>query len=346
MEDRVHREALTPDNDTFRPARLVEHWQNFWFGRIPPHIYALLRIGFGLLGCASLLGRSDLSAFWALDGLVTADDGGMGVKAFLSGHGLGNAAGYGIYFASLASFGSMAVGFRSGTAVALALASSLVQLSWNYLSLSGAHSVVQVVLFCLVWADCGAVWSVDAWLERRTHSSFPDQHDDAPSAPAAPLRMIRFQIALIYLNSGLWKLFNTHWRDGSAVHYVLNNNVFERFPNLLTVRTEALATAATYATLLWELAFAFMILYRPTRRIALAAGVALHLCMLATLEVGLFHFVMLAGYAAFLDPLTVPSLPARFLARRRAPGRRARVPKTGEIATAQPPLHQGDQGIR
>ena len=132
------------------------------------------------------------------------------------------------HFGCLASFVAMAVGFASGTAVALALAASLVQLSWNYLPLSGAHHAFQAVLFCLVWADCGAVWSVDAWLARRRDGHVGTVRP--PRYPIAPLRLIRVQVALIYLSSGLWKLFNPQWRDGSAVHYVLSNNVYHRFP--------------------------------------------------------------------------------------------------------------------
>lgn len=285
-------------------------WERFWFAEVPPHTYALLRILIGLIGVATLFGLRDVPAFWSLEGIVPADDGGLGVKAFLLSRSLGSVAGHVLFFFSLASFAAMTVGLQTGLAVALALLSSLIQISWNVLPLSGAQATVQVILFCLIWADCGAVWSVDAWRDAR--GRLPSSgRPEPPLVPIAPLRMVRFQIAMIYLSTGLWKLSNERWRDGSALHYILNNHLFRRNPHGWPPALDALATAATYGTLCWELGFAFLVLYAPTRRLALLAGVVIHLGMLATMEVGPFSWVMLAAYTAFLDPWKVPALSQR-----------------------------------
>ena len=52
--------------------------------------------------------------------------------------------------------------------------------------------------------------------------------------------------------------------------------------------------AATYVTVIWELAFAFLVLFRLTRPIALVGGVLIHLGMMAGIEVGPFSLIMLA----------------------------------------------------
>ena len=298
---------MTIDHQGRRADDVLQAWQRFWFEPVSPHIYALLRILFGLAGCATLVGLSNLSSFWDLDGFVPEGVGAVGLKAFLLAHGLGQLAGRVLYFASVTSFVSMTLGYRSNTAVVVSLLTSLVHLSWNYLPLSGANAVVQVVLFCLVWADCGSVWSVDTWLARRRHRE-TIRDERALGSTIAPLRLIRFQIALVYLTSALWKMSNPSWRDGSAVHYVLNSNLYHRFPELLTPNLEWLATVATHATLVWEGTFPFMLLFAPTRRLALCAGVLIHLGMFSLMEVGPFHFVMLSGYVAFLDPSTVPRM--------------------------------------
>jgi hypothetical protein len=152
-----------------------------------------------------------------------------------------------------------------------------------------------------MWADCGAVWSVDAWI-RGTHIGAPGNE---PICPIAPLRLIRFQIALIYFNAGLWKLLNPYWRSGSAVHYVLETNVYHRFPTLLPVTFDWVIPLLTYGTLFWELAFALLLLCTPTRRVAIALGILMHVGMLLTIEIGPFHWVMLASYLAFLEPRRV-----------------------------------------
>jgi hypothetical protein len=269
----------------------------------------VLRIAFGVISCLSLLGVGNLSEFWDLDGFVPTDRG-VGLKPFLALYGLGNFGGRALFFGSFTAYLCMAVGFQSPWAVALSLAASITELSWNYFPLSGAYTTNQVMLFCLIWADCGSVWSVDAWLKRR-------RSDESAVSPAliAPLRLLRFQVALIYLNTGLRKLFVDQWRNGTAVYYVVNNNVFRRFPFHIPAGLEWCATLLTYFTLFWEIGFIFMILYGPTRRVALIVGVLLHLGMFAVIEIGPFPWVMLASYLAFLDPETVPRLPQRIAQR-------------------------------
>ena len=291
----------------------LERWDHFWFEPIPVHIYALLRIVLGIVGCLTLIGLADLPTLWHLDGFVPIGTSGLGIKAFLVSHGLGNIAGTMLYVCTLLAFVSMTIGLLSGLSVALALITSLIQVSWNYLPLSGADAALKAMLFCLIWADCGSVWSADAWIASRGRG---DSSSDS-TYPIAPLRLFRFQVALIYLNAGLWKLLNPYWRDGTAVHYVLESNMYRRFPFELPVSVDTLVTALTYGTLFWELAFVPLVLFRRTRPVALAAGVLIHLGMLLTIEIGPFHVVMLASYLAFLNPRIVPTLPKRLWDRKR-----------------------------
>jgi uncharacterized membrane protein YphA (DoxX/SURF4 family) len=284
-------------------------WERFWFAEIPPHCYALLRILFGMLAVVSLLQERELTLFWDVDGLVPGMQDGMGLKASLFAYGLGHVAGRGLFFASLASYGCMALGLWSPISVTVSFLALSAQVYWNHLPLSGAHSAIQAVVLCLVFADCGAVWSLDSWLARRRGAN--DGVLGAVTYPIAPLWLIRVQVALVYLSSGLWKLFNDQWRDGSAVHYVFSNNVYQRFRYQVPPGLDWLTTLLTYSVLLWEISFGLMVLYRPTRRIAIIVGVMMHLGMLIAIEIGPFGWVMLASYVAFLEPERVPSLPAR-----------------------------------
>jgi hypothetical protein len=294
----------------------------FWLAPIPPYSYALLRIALGGLGCITLFGLVDVGQFWDPAGVVPLADP-LGLKAAVTAWRVNSISGWMFFAATFAAFAVMTLGYRARTATLIALILSLFQTIWNYLPLSGADAAMRCMLFCLVWADTAAVWSVDAWLRRRAGLS---AESTSPS-PIGPLLLIRFQIALIYLNSGLWKLLNPLWRDGSALHYVLSSNVYARFPAALPPWTEPLLTVATYITLGWELAFAFLVLWRPTRTVALAIGIAIHLGIWITLEIGLFSFVMIAGYAAYLDPASLRDLPHRLMRRSPSP-RYAEVPTT------------------
>lgn len=290
-------------------SRAISSWQRFWFTPIPPHIYAVLRIGFGLSGLAMLLIRADLSALWDLQGFVPMDRGWTGLKAWLAANDPTGLAGRVVFLVCLTTFVAMTLGAWSRVTVPLSFAGAMLQYGWNDLPMSGADAALRAFLFCLIWTDCGAVWSVDAWRARR---GFEGARLRRPQWPViAPLRLIRFQLALIYLSAGLWKLQSPLWRDGSALYYVLNSNVFRRFPYAVPTNVEWLTTLATYGTLFWELSFAPMVLFRSTRSLALFTGALIHLGMFATMEVGAFHLVMLASYVAFLDPNKVPDLPRR-----------------------------------
>jgi hypothetical protein len=307
--------------------RPLDRWERFWFAPIPPYIYALLRIAFGLVGCGTLFGLRDLSTFWFLDGLVPMDVGAVGLKQYFVVDGLGHAAGVVFYASTAASFVAMTIGLQTRVAVTAALFTSLMQVTWNYLPLSGADAAMRVFLFCLVWTDCGSVWSVDAWLAARRNIAAPSTAPETSSI--APLRLLRFQVALIYLNAGIWKIFNPYWRNGSAVHYVVQSNVYRRLPHGMPLAFDQVVSLLTYGTLAWELSFAFLLLFARTRRIALIVGILIHLGMLLTIEVGPFHFIMLASYLAFLEPETVPQLSYRL---KRLLGRRPGVPARLETA--------------
>jgi hypothetical protein len=195
---------------------------------------------------------------------------------------------------------------------------------WNPLPLSGAHHVFVALLFCLMFANCGRVLSVDAWLRRETASA------GIGTNAIWPLRLLRVQVALVYLNSGLWKLFGPTWRDGSAVLDVLGLNVFHRFPVDLPNSFEWVATIATYGTLLWEISFPLLMFHPLTRALALICGVGIHLGLWATLELGTFSGLMIASYVAFLEPTTVERIVIRFLAPSRSVG--SSGPKPVEVS--------------
>jgi hypothetical protein len=278
----------------------VKRWERFWFAEVPDDVFAWLRVAFGVLGVFHILALTPVSAFWAPDGLAPVPGGGLGFRSLLVDLGLGAAFGWALFLVLLVAFACMAAGLWSSWAVPIAFAGSVLQGAWNVLPLSGAHQVLVAVLFCLVWADCSGWPSVDAWRARRASEGTPFT-TESRGTPIWPLRLIQFQIALIYLSSGLLKLVWESWQDGTALHYALSLNTYQRFPTL-PVGIEWLLAVGTYLTLFWEIGFIAMVWHPVTRRIALAIGVMLHLGMWVLLEVELFSWFMMASYLAFFDP--------------------------------------------
>jgi hypothetical protein len=137
---------------------------------------------------------------------------------------------------------------------------------------------------------------VDAW--RRPRAAL----DEKNLQPIWPLRLLQYQVAIMYLSAALWKMGNPDWRGGLALHYVLNTVIYQRMPGAVPAGWFGATVALTYLTLAWELAFPFLIWFRRTRALMLLSGVFLHLGMLVSMEVGAFTPTVLVAYVAFLDP--------------------------------------------
>ncbi len=280
---------------------LATLWTRFWFAPVQPHVYGALRLVFGLLALLDLVGATPVALYWPLDALTPVPGSGLGVRAFLADQGLGVAAGWVAFLALALVHACTAAGLVSAWSVPLSFVGSVAQTYWNPYPLSSAHQVLVVVLFCLVWADCGAVLSVDRWLRaRQAQAKTPP-----PMALAWPLRLVQIQVSLIYLNSGLWKLFGEAWRDGSATYLAVSHSVFRRFPYDVPPELHVVLTVLTYATLLWEITFPLLLLSRRWRPIALCFGVAMHVGVWLLLEVGPFSWMMIGSYVAFVEPSTL-----------------------------------------
>lgn len=119
--------------------------------------------------------------------------------------------------------------------------------------------------------------------------------------PAWPVRLIQIQIMIVYFVAGFWKIIGPPWWDGSALYYALAGSTFSRIgaawaegiPQLFFIVT-------TISIAWWEFLFPLLVSVGRLRRAALAFGVAIHLGILLTMNVGLFPYSMLACYPVFL----------------------------------------------
>ena len=88
----------------------------------------------------------------------------------------------------------------------------------NPLLLDGDDAVLKVMCFYLLLSPCGNCWSVDACLRK-----MPEH------VAVWPLRLIQFQIALIYFVSGWVKFQSPEWLDGTIMQYVLIHPQYSRW---------------------------------------------------------------------------------------------------------------------
>ena len=171
---------------------------------------------------------------------------------------------------------------------------------------NAGDAIIVVVALILALSCCGAALSLD---QRRHSGSFWS----AQTLAVWPIRLLQIQLTLIYLVSVQAKLANKPWADGSAAFYTWRTDgrwALLEAPEWLTGNA-ILVNAATWGTLVIELAIAVLVWNRRCRFWVLAAGVVMHVTMMVTMNVGFFSLAMFVLYLAFVPPETVQRLPER-----------------------------------
>jgi uncharacterized membrane protein YphA (DoxX/SURF4 family) len=202
----------------------------------------------------------------------------------------------GVFWTWVAATALLLVGRWTRIAAVLTWALTLSFANVNPNIDNAGDTIRGITLFYLMLCPCGAVWSVDRLLQRRREIN---------SAPVHvwpwPLRLLFIQLIFIYFMNGLYKLTGTDWFEGNSLYYVLCDLTLTRFSIAQLPVPFFLAKVATWLVLIWELTFPVLVLFRATRWLALLIGVAFHLGILATLELG--------GFVPYVLCLYLPLLP-------------------------------------
>jgi hypothetical protein len=219
---------------------------------------------------------------------------------------------------AVASF-TLLIGFFTRTSAVLCwlLNTSFANLN-PYIDNAG-DDVRGIVLFYLMLCPCGAAWSID-----RLRGAF------APAATRVlvhpwPLRLLFLQMICIYFLNGVYKLTGQAWIRGESLYYVLGDVTLARWSYAQFPVPFWLTRALTYAVLAWEVGFPFLValpwVWIPT----LWFGVAFHLGIFASMEIG--------GFAPYMLCLYLPLLPWEHWADRRHARRVATPPLTPHPAS-------------
>lgn len=188
----------------------------------------------------------------------------------------------------------------AGFAAFVILASTHVR---NPAVLYGADSVARIWLFYLLLMPCGRAWSLDA-IRARIRARGRAFREPPAMMESWPVRLLQFQVALVYLATGVSKFYGSDYHEGTALWFALANPTYSRFYVLAEPVLSSVApvlAVLTLMTLWWELAFAFMVPFRLSRRVALSIGIFVHGGIFVAMQIQFWGPLMLLSYLGFVS---------------------------------------------
>ena len=170
----------------------------------------------------------------------------------------------------------------------------------------GVDAIAACLLLILCFAPIGRALSWDR--VREVHLAKRKDLDLLASPPPfvsrwafACTRLIQIQMAVLFFFSAIDKLKGEDWWNGDAVWQVfVSNDYYNGFLLDLFANHFWLVNLATYATVLIEIAYPFLVWQRATRPYALVGAIFLHLQFALLMNLYYFSFVMILGHMSFL----------------------------------------------
>ena len=149
-----------------------------------------------------------------------------------------------------------------------------------------------IILFYLMLSPCGAVWSIDRWMASRRASAPGCLRPSARQTPIFihpwPLRLLMVQMVLMYFSNGMFKLSGDTWWSGTSLYYVLADLTLARWSYAQITAPFWLTKSLTWLVLIWEAGFPVWVALPWTRKAAFLFGVAFHLGIGLSMELGSF----------------------------------------------------------
>lgn len=176
----------------------------------------------------------------------------------------------------------------------------------------GGDNVTLLMAVYLVFTACGRRWSLDARTARlRAPACLPA---DRPTRHITRVRrtlttvlhncgmfVIAAQVCFLYGSAGLYKVQGGSWGNGTALHYVMNLDLFRPWPalSLMADAHPVPMAVAGYLTVLLQVAFPF-VLFGRLKYPVLTMLLGMHLGIAVLMGLPLFSGAMIIADAVFL----------------------------------------------
>ncbi|MFF1814855.1 HTTM domain-containing protein [Streptomyces sp. NPDC058251] len=184
----------------------------------------------------------------------------------------------------------------------------------------GGDNLILLMAVYLAFTACGRRWSLDARRTRlrscagattsmpvdRGTSGLRHQLRTSRRSLTAVLHncgmfVIAAQVCFLYGSAGLYKVQGGSWDNGTALHYVLNLDLFRPWPelSLMVAEHDVLIAIACYLTVLLQVAFPF-VLFGKLKYPILTMLLGMHAGIAVLMGLPLFSGAMIVADAVFL----------------------------------------------
>lgn len=281
-----------------------------WIGRIPAlralfsidtRSLAAFRIGLGVLLLVDLILRSqNLVAHYTDDGVMprSALLGGFVHEMALSLHLVSGSAWWQALLMVVAGIFAigMTIGWRTRLCTVVSWLLLLSLHSRNPAILNGGDGLLRLLVFWGMFLPLGATYSVDAALN--TSEDTPPRRILSMGSAALLL-----QVAFMYIFTAILKT-GYPWKDGTAIYYAMQMDAFRTAAGDLLVPQHRLMEWMTHATIWFERIAPVLIFVpffvRQIRMTLVFAFVMFHVGLAITMHIGLFPYICIAAWLAFL----------------------------------------------
>jgi len=169
--------------------------------------------------------------------------------------------------------------------------------------LEGGDNLIRIALLFLLFTNLGAYFGYDSqryWQRFQQNSRPLLQSFSAVLHNFAILGAIT-QLCIMYFITGFHKAMGEMWQDGVAIYYILRVQTFN-WPGVsdLIIQNYWLTVLLTYLTIIFELAFPFLLFNTITRRLAILGGLVFHTAIALFMSLPTFQIFVISLYALLI----------------------------------------------
>lgn len=182
-------------------------------------------------------------------------------------------------------------------------------------------NMMRIALLIMLFADPAARWSLDAKRRKASLSALELQTTGVPGARTQignlfhnlALVALTVQVSFVYMSGALYKAGGSPWSGGYAVYNPLQTDRFGTWPILSDLVTGwgPMVVIAAWGSIILQMGFAFMLLSRPTRVIALVGILSFHVGIAVLMGLPWFSLTMIAIDSIFIRDRTWSAMERR-----------------------------------